>query len=161
MMDTPRLYQLLADTTMMLRKGEVVKREHTGPIEVITVDAMPSVEEIGTRADAKLIDLHFVNVVVYMDEARKIRNELVEMLKTWPSNRLAAGPSYIEVGAVLGDQGAAFCLFALGEALDLWTVITPEKLGMKDDVAARAAGVGYIMISGFKDVAGLPTEQSA
>jgi len=79
------------------------------------------------------------------------RGEIITILKDYPQlERLAGGPSYIEVGGVIGDQGAAFQLFALGEVLGLWKVVTPKILGMDDATARQLAGSGMIMISGFK-----------
>jgi hypothetical protein len=78
-----------------------------------------------------------------------------------------AGPSYIAVGAWIGDQGQALLLFGLGEILRLWKVITPELLGFTGAVADDLAGNGMVMVNViptgplaalFPDVAAEPTE---
>lgn len=35
--------------------------------------------------------------------------------------------------------------------LDLWTVITPEALGIVGEEAQKLAGMGMVMISGFEE----------
>ena len=87
----------------------------------------------------------------YPPEIRALYDELIAILKTYPQpERLAGGPSYIEVGGEIGDQGAAFQLFALGKVLGLWDIITPEKLGITGPEANQMAGMGFVMMSGFK-----------
>lgn len=72
------------------------------------------------------------------------------ILRQWPEpGRLEVGPSYIELGAIIGDQGAALQLMALGEALKLWVVLTPTKLGATPEQARIAAQHGFLMIGGF------------
>jgi hypothetical protein len=64
--------------------------------------------------------------------------------------RLKAGPSYIELGAWLGDQTMALMFMALGEVLGFWKIISPTTLGVKDPaVAGDMAGRGFVMISGY------------
>lgn len=129
-MDTKRLYEILGETTIQLRKGDVV---HGTP---------------------EMVDLEFLVIGVDRAAAERLRAELISILNTYPRpDRLASGPSYIEVGGEIGDQGAAFQLFALGKVLGLWGVITPATFGMKGEEAKRAAGAGYIMISGYKAAA--------
>jgi hypothetical protein len=163
-MDLKRLYEILNDTTMQLRKGDVVhgdkplvdalKTAKTPedfeklPGGVVTIDAMPHHKD---AAGVEKIDLQFLVIGVDKAKAERHRAELVSILKTYPNpERLAGGPSYIEVGAELGDQGAAFQLFALGQALRLWDVITPATMGFDGEEAAEMAGQGFIMISGFR-----------
>lgn len=67
--------------------------------------------------------------------------------------RLLLGPSYIELGAWIGDQGLALCLMGLGEILGLWTVVTPRSLNITDEAAIQS-----MMVSGFIMIA--PTENS-
>ena len=70
---------------------------------------------------------------------------------TFDADRISKGPSYIEVGGWLGDQGTALCFFALGQRLGLWTVITPATLGMLRDTVEykELAGRGMVMLSGY------------
>ncbi len=40
---------------------------------------------------------------------------------------------------------------ALGQVLGLWRVITPVDLGITGAKAMDAAGLGYVMLSGYKE----------
>lgn len=160
-MDLKRLYEILSETTMQLRKGAVVhgskhlvdainegRELDKEPGGVVTIDAMPHVSEV--VPDTETIDMEFLVIGVDRAAAEKHKAELISILDTYPQpDRLAAGPSYIEVGAAIGDQGAAFQLFALGKVLGLWDVITPGAMGVTGDAARQLAGSGYIMITGY------------
>lgn len=158
-MDLDKLYRILNDCTTQLRKGEVVHGTpelvdaiNAGsddlPGGVVTIDAMPHERE---AVGLKPIDCHLLTIGVDCAKAEQHRSELVALLNDYPQpERLAGGPSYIEVGAEIGDQGAAFQLFALGEALGLWSVVTPAKLGINGPLADQMAGSGYIMITGYR-----------
>ncbi len=150
-MNLDRLYEILKDTTKQLRKGAEIEERQAGPIEVIEVYNMPHESE---ASGLEKVDVHFVMIGVDKAKAETHRDNLIEILREYPFlERLAAGPSYIEVGAEIGDQGAAFQLFALGQVLGLWQVITPETLGFSGEQAQQMAGRGYIMISGYKEEA--------
>lgn len=169
-MDLDRLYEILRECTIQLRKGEVFegsqnlvaqaeamgRGEQTTPLTgggVLTIDMNPPVS--AARPDLKLIDCHFLKIGVDVKLAQARRDELTAILDQWPQpDRLAGGPSYIEVGGVIGDQGAAFQLFALGQALGLWKVITPGSLGLTGREADDAAGSGFVMISGYSNGGG-------
>ena len=97
-----------------------------------------------------LVDLVFISVGVNKEKAEAKKNDLIEWLKNYPEpERLAEGPSYIELGATIGDQQTALCLIALGDVLGLWKAITPMTLGIVGDQAKELAGKGLIMLSGF------------
>ena len=161
-MNVDRLYKILSETTVQLRKGEMVHGDKhlvdaikqgrdldKEPGGVVTIDAMPHVTEAPSGIEK--VDLEFLVIGVDRAAAEENRMELVEILKTYPQpNRLAGGPSYIEVGAQIGGQGAAFQLFALGKVLGLWDVITPATMGFAGEEARQVAGSGFVMISGFK-----------
>ncbi|OGN21397.1 MAG: hypothetical protein A2915_00975 [Candidatus Yanofskybacteria bacterium RIFCSPLOWO2_01_FULL_41_34] len=164
-MNLDRLYQILRETTVQLRKGEevegdpklvdAVKNFKEGddidklPGGSIHIYAMP--HESQAKNGIEKVDLHFIVVGVDKAKAEQIKDELVAILKTYPQpERLAGGPSYIEVGGEIGDQGAAFQLFALGKVLGLWDIITPEKLGFTGPEASQMAGSGFVMMSGFR-----------
>ena len=164
-MNLDRLYQILRETTAQLRKGEeiegdpqlvdAVKNFKKGdnvnklPGGSVHIYAMP--HESQAKDGIEKVDLHFIVVGVDRAKAEQYKDELVAILKTYPQpERLAGGPSYIEVGGEIGDQGAAFQLFALGKVLGLWDVITPEKLGITGPEANQMAGMGFVMMSGFK-----------
>lgn len=160
-MNLERLHQLLQATTVQLRKGEELEGT---PALVEGVKAGKSLDELGggvlhvyamphesqARPDVEKVDLHFVTIGVDKAAAEAIKPELLTILQSYPApERLAGGPSYIELGAEIGDQGAALQLFALGQVLGLWTVITPATLGMTGPQADQMAGMGFVMISGF------------
>lgn len=164
-MNLDRLYKILGETTIQLRKGEMVHGDKhlvdavkegrdldKEPGGVVTIDAMPHVTEAPSGIEK--VDLEFLVIGVDKAAAEKNRVELIEILKTYPQpDRLAGGPSYIEVGAEIGDQGAAFQLFALGKVLGLWDVITPATMGFTGAEARQMAGSGFVMMSGFKAAA--------
>lgn len=159
-MNLDRLHQILAETTVQLRKGEAVhgaphlveaikKGEPLDklPGGVVTIDAMPHESEF----PGEKVDLCLVVIGVDKAKAEQHKAELISILKAYPDpEQLAGGPSYISVGAELGDQGAAFQLFALGKILGLWSIITPETMGFEGPEIAEMAGLGFVMISGFR-----------
>lgn len=157
-MNTEKLYAILNETTCQLRKGEVLERSpdlvavlQAGADElpggVAEVYAMPPASE---AQDVEKVDVEFMVIGVDKAKAVACRAELIELLREYPNpERLAGGPSYIEVGAAIGDQGAAFQLFALGQALGLWRVMTPATLGFVGEEARFMAGQGFVLISGY------------
>lgn len=159
-MNVKRLYQILRETTVQLRKGEVfegtpelVEQAKSGAEElkgggVLEVYAMPHESE--AQAVEK-VDMEFVVIGVNKAAAERHKAEFIEILGEYPRpDRLAGGPSYIEVGGEIGDQGAAFQLFALGKVLGLWDVITPASMGFSGAEARQMAGMGMVMMSGYK-----------
>lgn len=149
-MDTEKLYKILKETTMQLRKGDAMKEDKTEWGKVVHLYFMQHVSEV-TDKDVEFVDMHYITIGVNKPQAVKYRDELLSTLKTYPDfERFKQGLSYIEVGGVIGDQGAAFQLFALGKVLGLWEVITPEVMGMDGEMADDLAGRGFIMFSGFK-----------
>ncbi len=98
----------------------------------------------------EMVDLVLLKVGVRAEIAEKHKASLIEFLRTYPQpERLAQGPSYIEVGAEIGDQGMALALFAVGHVLGLWKIITPMTMGVMGEDARQMAGAGFVMISGF------------
>lgn len=145
-MDVMRLRAILSETTVQLRKGKPMERDANGATHLYF---MPNESEVSD--DLIKIDLHFIVIGVDKGAAERRKDELMDILGEYPQpERLAGGPSYIEVGGAIGDQGAALQLFALGEALDLWKVITPKVMGIEGPAADELAGKGMVMISGFK-----------
>lgn len=142
-----KLHQILETCTVPLRKSSVVEQRETAGLQVTEINAMPHVDE---RPDLMAIDLDILVVGVNVTEAKKHRQALIAILEEWPNDSLKSGPSYIDVGADLGDQGMAFQLFAMGEVLGLWRVITPTRLGLSGKDAEYAAGIGYVLIAGYK-----------
>ena len=146
-----RLHEIIRKTTVQLRKGEAVEEHQTGNIHTTEVFAMPHEDQV-VNDGIKKVDCHFIVVGVDKIKAEHYRDELFEILKTYPEpDRLAGGPSYIEMGRMIGDQGAAFQLFAIGQVLGFWEVITPKTMGFTGPFANQMAGSGMVMISGFSN----------
>lgn len=169
-MNIERLHQILRDTATQFRKGEMIEGTpalvgalKTGaeieelPGGVARVYDMPRISEIEGDGIEK-VDCHFIVIGVDKAKALEHKAELLSLLAEWPTESwgcptrpLTEELNYIEVGGVIGDQGMAFCLFALGQALRLWKVLTPEVvLGMTGPAADMLAGRGFITISGLK-----------
>lgn len=143
-MNIDRIAELVSYATQMYRKGETVVETLPGVTEVWLVDPVPS----APRPNQQLVDVHFAMIGVDMYKAAVCRIELYALLAVNP--RFSLGPSYIEVGVLLGDQGLALGLFALGEVAGLWTLVTPERLGMAGEAADQMAGMGMIMPDGLR-----------
>lgn len=167
--NTHRLHEILRATTSQFRKGGVI--EGTPALAAalkagVGVKDLPGgsahiygIPHVSEAAGAiEKVDCHFLVIGVNKAKALEHKNELLALLADWPTESwgqptrpLTKDLNYIEVGAVIGDQGAAFCLFALGQVLGLWRVLTPEVvLGATGPDADRLAGMGFITISGLK-----------
>lgn len=146
-MTLDRLHQILNETTVQLRKGEVVTKETQPGLEVTTIDMMPHVDEAGPEFEK--VDVHFMWIGVDKAKAEERRAEVYTFLRD-NDQLFRQGPSYIAIGGLIGDQGAAFQLLALGKVLGFWDVITPASLGADAAQAEQLAGAGYIMASGCK-----------
>jgi hypothetical protein len=148
------LAEFVNAATIEYRKGAEVEAKG-GAVHVY---AMPETPDRG-----KLIDVHFINVgftELAADQDRFKRLLLAalnghgEYTDITPE-RMAGGPSYIELGAWIGSQDLALRLLALGELCELWQVITPAKLGIEGPEADQLAGGGFVMAgpgSGFAEL---------
>ncbi len=149
-MDLNRLHEIIEATTKEFRKGKAVIEKRTSGLKVTEIYAMP--HETKIPPELEKVDCHFIIVGVDKKIGEPLKNEIKHILQRYPSpERLAGGPSYIEVGAEVGSQDVALRLFALGKVLGLWDIITPEKLGIKGKEADELAGSGFVMITGFKN----------
>ena len=146
-MDINEVYRIVRDCTVGARhEGQPVIENKGGATHIY---AMPN--ETDLVPEVELVDVHFFIVGVDRAKAEANRAALVAQLDTYPiPGRLADGPSYIEVGGVLGDQQTALQLFGLGQALGLWKVMTPKSLGVTGVEADEMAGMGFVMVSGYK-----------
>ena len=150
-MDLKRLGEILYETTREYRKGAVVERSAGAVMDVSEVYIMPHVSEAPDTH--QLVDCEFLEIGVDKTKAERLKPDLIEVLKGYPEmDRFIGGPSYIEVGGVLGDQSAAFRLFALMKVLGLGDLITPATFGFKGQEARDAAGSGFIMIAPNREV---------
>jgi hypothetical protein len=101
--------------------------------------------------DAELIQFLQIKVSLSKTKIAEHQEEIQEWLDNYPDpERLAGGPSYIELGAHIGDQGMAFVLMAIGKHFGWWDIMTGESLGLSLEEAQRMAGLGFLMISGYK-----------
>ena len=128
-MDMQRLHDILSRVAVQLNKCEMTRRlaDYSGEFE--------------------LVDCHIVLVCIDKAQADCCRDEFIELLKQYPHpERLGKHPSYLEVGRVLESQEMAFELFALGQYLGLWKVITPLEMGVMGPVADDLARSGEIYI---------------
>lgn len=152
-MNVDLLWDIVQDATTEFRKGAAVTTDARSDIEVVHVYAMPHADRAPDELEQ--VDVHFEIVGVDRERAEARRDELLSVLREWPDGRLATGPSYIEAGGVVGDQGVALRLYALGQVLGFWEVVTPARLGLTGESAEQAAGAGYVMVTGFRDPGGV------
>lgn len=128
-------------------KEEITKSVQNG-IPVVDVWAMPYIED--APPELIQVDCHFIIVGVNKKLAEAHKDEFLEILRTYPQmDRLKGGPSYIEVGAHMGSQDGAMLLFAIGEVLGFWKVVTPKVLGIEGQPGHNLALAGLVNISGF------------
>lgn len=149
-MNTYRLYEILNETTVQVRVGDVVREEASGPLQVITVDAMPAESDL--KPGTEIVDFLLLKVGVDKEKAETHRAELIEWLDGLTGELaeiMKGGPSYITLGAHIGSQGGAFQLMALGKVLGLWNVVTPATFGFDGAEAKQLAGAGMIMMTGY------------
>lgn len=137
-MNTQQLHEILRATTSQFRKGEVIEGTPTLVAAIkadVALDDLPSgsahIYEILHASEAadnvEKVDCHFLVIGVDKAKALEHKNKLLALLADWPTESwgqptrpLTEQLNYLEVGAVIGDQDAAFCLFALGQVLDFW-----------------------------------------
>ena len=100
-MNLERLHEILRETTIPVRKGPVRREEERAGLRVVHIDDMPAADDPALEG-MEMVDVHFIEVAIDRNAAEHHKAELVEILREYP--RLAAGPSYIEVGGEIGDQ---------------------------------------------------------
>jgi len=129
-------------------------------ISAILVDCLGNKNADGSLEDGtELIDAWAV-IILWTEKVHEYEDEMVELLRDWPNTSwgqpvppLGQEINYLQAGAILGDQGMAFMLFAFGKLLDWWQILEPcSVLGLaKDDpLAQQMAGSGMVAISGYK-----------
>lgn len=151
-MNTGRLYQILQETTQVYRKGDKVEERKVGNVEVTEVWGYPHTSTAPVADQYKKVDMVFVDIIVDNKTAEKRKQELEKILAEYPEpNRLAGGPSYIELSPNCGlEQEGGLRLMALGEVLGLWNVISGKTMKMSEEQALELARGGFLMISGYK-----------
>ena len=107
----------------------------------------------GSAGEAVEIDAHFFVCAVDPAGAEAALGAVVAWCEAYPDpDRLAGGPTFVEVAEVAGDPVTAIRIFAVGEVLGLWNVITPERLGFSGTEAEEMAAKGLVMITGYQPV---------
>jgi hypothetical protein len=127
------------------RKGEEVEKEKFGHIDVLTINTDPHESEAPRGDGIEIVDMVLITVAIDMAKATERRDELRALLLDFPDKELLrSGPSYIHLGAVLGDQGFALILMALGSVLGFWDLMTPYVLHVSPEQARQMAGNGFL-----------------
>lgn len=159
--DQSMVRAFIHQTTRIYRPGPEIEETPTGWGGIVEIwVGTPHESEAVTDPDLfPSIDVHFFRVSVSRADAEALSGTFYDVMEDWPvdptyspENRLAGGPSYIELGAQIGTfmgQQDAMRLMALGEVLGAWKVITPGRLGLTGTDADRAAGGGYIMVTPY------------
>ena len=151
-MNTEKLYKILEDTTKVYRKGNTLETKKVGNINVTELFGYKHTSESIVAENFEKVDMIFVDVVVDKAKANQYKTDLGKILQEYPQpERLAGGPSYIELATNLGlEQEGALRTMALGKALGMWNIMSGKILGMNDEQAREFAGNGFLMISGYK-----------
>ncbi len=130
-------------------------------IEAILADSLGEVDDSkAPLPGSEVVDVFMMTIAYKTDKVREHAAEMVELLKSWPSESwgqpvppLGNEINYMIAGGVLEDQRRALMLFAFGKLLNWWDILDPHTmLGLdKDDpLAQQMAGVGMVAISGYR-----------
>ena len=151
-MNPTKLYEIIQNSTRVFRKGEAIERKQVENVAVTEVFGYDHTSEAPKGDGFDKVDMVFVDVVVDKAIAEHYRTNLAEELRGYPQpERLAGGPSYIELAPNIGmEQEGALRLMALGQTLGLWKVVSGKTMGMDDATTRELAGRGLLMISGYK-----------
>jgi len=151
-MNAQKLYDIVQDSTRVFRKGESVETRQVGNVDVVELFGYDHTNEAPSGDNFDKVDMIFVDVVVDKARAEQYRGALAEQMRAYPQpERLAGGPSYIELAPNMGmQQEGALRVMALGKTLGMWDVMSAKTLGMDDATAREMAGQGFLMISGYK-----------
>lgn len=93
-----------------------------------------------------MIDVHFLMIGVDVEKARELQPDFVAWLKDNVPNWIEGEISYIQMGGIVEDQQCALCIFAIGEALGMWRVLTPARMGIPEPLRDMMAGNGFVSI---------------
>jgi hypothetical protein len=151
MIDSERIYKILQETTQVYRKGDLVEQKNIGNVNVTEIFGYPHSSKSLKDGNYEKVDMIFVDIVVDKDKARKRKDELVSILSEYPEpERLAGGPSYIELAPNLGlEQEGALRTMALGKVLGLWEIVSGKTFILSNEVTRELAGNGLLMITGY------------
>ena len=149
-MNINALFEILEDCSTEYRKGEpFIQKDDAGAVKVLEIYAMD--HESQAPDGLEMVDVHFMKIGVDKAKAEARKDELIALLKDYPKPaELMVGPSYIGVGATIGDQSAAFQLFAIGKVIGMWDIVTPATMGIEGAQADEMAGMGYVLMTGWQ-----------
>lgn len=145
-MNVDRVHEILRECAQEYRKGPELTERREGNLDICEVYAMPAVPATAPDGFA-LVDVHFIVIGIRKERAEAQKEDLREALGDWDFQR---GFSFIEVGADLGSQGAALVLFAVGEVVGFWKVVTPRLVfgdSLDEGMANKLAGAGYVTVA--------------
>lgn len=140
---TYNLVTIINECTKTFRKGTEFTTDESGAVHVWLMDHFSTADE-----RFKLVDLHFHYVGVDETMAKFYRVEFIQAVVPLFGeliNKREVG--YIELGAIIGSQDAAFLVFAVGEVLGLWQILSPSRMGFTGEIGDQLAGQGYITIT--------------
>jgi hypothetical protein len=151
-MNTEAITEIVEHATIVYRKGEeLTVTERPNGQTVVEIFGYPHVSESPTPTT----DMVFLSVG-FTDDACVMRKELLRAIgdgigpeteQDWHK-----GPSYIVIGADLGEQDLALRFMALCQHVGISKVITPKMLGFDDpEQALTMAGMGCLLIDGIHD----------
>lgn len=149
-MNIETIHKALMACVKTYRKQEDAIRAYSvggGLVGVMEINTDP--HEAQCPSMLTKVDVHFFIAGVDKEAALWWRPQVIEALAE-DAETLKKGPSYLTLGAVVGDQQAALMLMALGQVMGLWRVVTPAMLRVPLDMQERAAGNGYVLISGYR-----------
>jgi len=121
--------------------------ESTGTVAgggVVEMFLMPPAEAASDKLT--MIDVHFLMIGVDLEKAQELKPDFVAWLKENIPNWIEGEISYIQMGGIVEDQQYALCIFAIGEALGMWRVLTPARMGIPEPLRDMMAGNGFVSI---------------
>lgn len=140
MMDVTRVLAIIAATTRIIRK----KGRPVGPI----TSGCPEMSRYEFEIAERLVDVHFAIVAVDAERALAVADEIQEEWGALVCVSDFKGPTFLELGAVLGDHRAALRFLALGETIGMWKVVIPSSFDIpSSEYADQLAEEGLVMAS--------------
>lgn len=150
-MNVIKLKNLLNNTTAVLSNGALTDSYllELGVPEVLLKNIPPK-EEYVEEPHLELVNCYLLSVAVSKFRAEEIRREFLDALDTGDSpDVLSTGPSYKHLVPLLGDAMSVLQLFAVGQCLQLWQVLTPEDFNIEPEARDAAALLGMVNITGY------------
>lgn len=143
-----RLKEIIESCTQEFRPARELPYKNYWGVS-LKVEDLPC-ESKSDKKTAK-IDCGFIIVGINQEIAMKNKKELEIILEEYFQKHLIHGPLFTEFSLILdGDQNLALRLFALGESLEFWRIVTPERLKLKEKEAEIMLSNGIVFIQGYK-----------